>query len=459
VVRAEVPARLRRAQLRRLLDRVRQRGRCPDRERGGHGLDRQVAPARRPFAAIAAALVVAALAIAAFRLHDTRGRDASFALLAGFAFGAILQRSRFCMASAFRDLFLRRETRVALGLLAALAVGSVGYQVVFGAQLPDPTSGYVPPTAFIARVSWLTFVGGLSFGVGMVLAGGCISGQLWRLGEGAAASLVALAGVIGGQLLAQLAWNRLWVAVVAESPAVWLPRELGYGGALLLELALFAALAVLLLKLRPASAAPGAPAVPAEPASESATLQRSLVRFFVRPWSAIAGGAAIGVLATLVYFRGMPLGVTAELARGARSLGDALGWLPSRLEGLDQISGCRPPQTEHLLSERGLFVVALVAGSLAAALGAGEFRPRLARARALLLALVGGALLGFGAFLASGCTVGALLSGVMAGSLHGWVFAAGLAAGAALAVVVLRRRPADVACVGGTGGTSGDSEG
>jgi TusA-related sulfurtransferase len=48
-------------------------------------------------------------------------------------------------------------------------------------------------------------------------------------------------------------------------------------------------------------------------------------------------------------------------------------------------------------------------------------------------------LLGFGAFVASGCTVGALLSGVTVFSLHGWLFGGGLLAGAFAGVSVLRR--------------------
>ena len=364
-------------------------------------------------------------------MHDARGRDASFALLAGAAFGVALQRSRFCFASAFRDLFVAKERRVALGLLAALAVGSVGSAVVFGAQLPDPGGGYVPPNAFISRASWHTLLGGASFGLGMVLAGGCISGQLWRLGEGAAASLVALLGVLAGQLLGLLAWNSLWIAVVADAPVVWLPKGLGYGGALALQLAVFAALAALLLKMRPAATA--APAVP-EPATPAVVLRR----IFREPWPAVVGGAAIGVLGTFALFRGAPLGVTAELARLARAAGDALHLLPARLEGLDLIGGCRPREGGGL-SERGIFVLALVAGALVASLAAGEFRWRVARPRALVLALLGGVLLGFGAFVASGCTVGALLSGVTAFSLHGWLFGGGLAVGAFAGVFALRR--------------------
>src|SRR5687768_860620 len=42
--------------------------------------------------------------------------------LFGLAFGFVLQRSRFCFASAFRDLFLLGEARVMKGIIAGLAV-------------------------------------------------------------------------------------------------------------------------------------------------------------------------------------------------------------------------------------------------------------------------------------------------------------------------------------------------
>lgn len=366
-------------------------------------------------------------------------------MLCGFAFGALLQRSRLCFAAAFRDLFLAKERRAAVGLLAALAVGLVGHHVVFGAQLPNPTLGYVPPTAFISRVSWHTLSGGVAFGLGMVAAGGCISGQLWRLGEGAVASLVALAGIVAGQLVGQMAWNGLWVGVIAEAPTVWLPKSFGYAGSLAIELAAVGALALLLLRFVPTAKKPAAAEADAASGSggrgSSGDVASALARVFREPWPAALAGAALGGIATLALFRGAPLGVTAELSRLAREVGNATGLLPERLEGLDQISGCRPPDGTSglLLSNNGLLVVALVVGSLAAALASGEFRPRVAKPRALVLALLGGVLLGFGAFIASGCTVGALLSGVMASSGHGWVFAGGLAAGAWLGVVLLRK--------------------
>ena len=55
--------------------------------------------------------------------------DSQFAVfwLMGMAFGFVLQRSRFCFTSAFRDLFLLRDGRVMKGVIAGMAVATVGF--------------------------------------------------------------------------------------------------------------------------------------------------------------------------------------------------------------------------------------------------------------------------------------------------------------------------------------------
>ena len=376
---------------------------------------------------VAAAAVAAVLAFWALRLDDgtTAGRATAILVACGAAFGALLQRSRLCFASAFRDFLVLRDRRAGLGVLAALATGSVGYALLYGAQLPDP-SRYLPDTAHIAPAGPVVVLGGVSFGLGMVLAGGCISGHLYRLGEGSLVSPVALLGCIPGFWLAFSVWNVFYVKSVATSPVVWLPSRLGYAGALALQLAALAALAVLLFRK-------GA-AVP-QPAREPLTLSGALRE----PWPAWLGGAAVGVLATAAYLWNHPLGVTAELGRVSRRMGLAIGFLPARLEGLDRLAGCRAITSDRWWTESGVFVAALVAGSLASALLSGEFRLRTGRPRTYALAAIGGLLLGFGAMISLGCTVGTMLSGIMAFSLHGWVFLAGLAAGAWAGTRILRK--------------------
>ena len=108
---------------------------------------------------------------------------------------------------------------------------------------------------------------------------------------------------------------------------------------------------------------------------------------------------------------------------------------------METLAGCRP-RDDASISDNGFFVAGLVVGAACAAASAGELRWRGARAGAHALALIGGIAMGFGALLASGCTIGALLSGVMAFSLHGWVFALGLVAGAWAAIRLERRTSA-----------------
>ncbi|HSV59083.1 MAG TPA: YeeE/YedE family protein [Variovorax sp.] len=362
---------------------------------------------------VAAALLwgIAALGVQA------GGRAPAFALGLGAALGVVLQRSRFCFYCHTRDYFERHDARGLLAIVVALAVGTVGMHIVMGSWLPVPQAGRLPPDAHIGPVSWALVLAGLAFGIGMVISGSCISAHWYRLGEGSPTAPFALAGSAAGFVLGFNSWNWLYSATIATAPVLWLPRHLGYAGSALLQLALLALAAALLWRRLPAPAAGAAP----RPASFAAALRR-LVQ---GRWDYWLGGLAVGLIATLVVLRLRPLGVTAALGSAARELGNARGWVPVRLEGLDGFGGCVTAVVESLWrTPNALLVTGLVAGSFAAALASGQFAPRRPRWREVLRGLGGGLLLGWGAMTALGCTVGTLLSGTMAGALSGWVFGA-----------------------------------
>jgi YeeE/YedE family (DUF395). len=359
------------------------------------------------------------------------GREAAFAWVAGGAFGFVLQRSRFCFFCNLRDFLEHRIAAGALALLLAFAVGLVGYHVVTGAWIVDPSAGHLPPKAHISPVGWNLLAGGFLFGLGMAVSGSCISAHLYRLGEGAVVCVFALLGLIPGFVLGFLAWNPIYLAWVSGRRAVWLPAHGGFALALVAQLLVLGLAAFLVWK----SSRPGEPAESSSPRS-----LRDLGRaVFVNRWPAWVGGLAVGLISVAMILRLEPLGVTSEFFRLSRHLGDAFGLLPERLEGLDVIRGCSQRQAEGFLSRGVLFVLALVLLSLAAALISGDFSPRWPRAGELVGALGGGVLLGVGAMWSFGCTVGTLLSGIHASALSGWVFLPALLGGLLVGLPIRRK--------------------
>lgn len=351
-------------------------------------------------------LLVVALGLLGHWLSQGGDSDLELSLWFGLVFGVLLQRSRFCFFCVTRDYFERRDARGLLGIIAALAIGLLGYHLVFGAFLPDPSSGRLPPGAHIGPISWVLIVGAFSFGVGMALAGSCVSAVLYRIGEGMVTAPIILLGVVVGFAIGFISWNALYLGALQQAPSIWLPEHLGYGGALGAQLLVLALLAYGLVRTH-------------RTVAQETTKQP----WWLERWPTWVGGLLIGMLATVAYLRLSPLGVTAEIGSWARTSADSLGLLPSRLEGLDALRGCATVIKESLWSANGVFILALVGGSWAAAYLGGNISIRKPSAVEGIRSFLGGILMGFGAMVALGCTVGTLLSGIMASALSGWLFA------------------------------------
>jgi hypothetical protein len=108
----------------------------------------------------------------------------------GVAYGMMLQYGRFCFASASRDLFAAGVPRMAVGILIALVFFSL-----IQAGLAATNMSTFHPAPFGIQ----TLISGVIFGVGMVLAGGCASGSLYKIGEGNGTSILSILGISFGQ--------------------------------------------------------------------------------------------------------------------------------------------------------------------------------------------------------------------------------------------------------------------
>ncbi|BCP51612.1 membrane protein [Kaistia sp. 32K] len=392
------------------------------------------APTRPLAILIAVTIVAGVLLLARFATEATsEGRAIAFSLLVGLAFGIVLQRSRFCFLCHFRDFQERRDARGVVAILVALALGALLYPIVIASWMPVIRPGALPPDAHIGPVSLALAVASLVFGIGMAISGSCLSGHLYRLGEGSPTSPFAILGALIGFGLGFLTWNWIYVAAVATAPSVWLPHHFGYEGTLALGLFVLAALILAAFWLgRPVPRA-------AEPEGEHGQVKLLLRRVFVERWPYSLGGAAVAVISAFAFLRVGPLGVTAELGSIARTSSAALGALPETLHGLDALRGCATAVKSAILSKNGALVGGLVAGSFAAALVAGQFTPAWPTPKQVAKGLVGGILMGWGAMTGLGCTVGVLLSGIHAGALSGWVFLVFCAIGVSATLAISRR--------------------
>ena len=394
--------------------------------------------------AVKAAAVLAALALLALIASADAGAGVFWAF--GLAFGVILQRSRLCFASAFRDLFLLRDGRTMRAILVALGLSSLGFALLMAKSVPDPAAGALPNQAHVVPIGLYLIAGGLSFGVGMVVAGGCISGTLYRIGEGYVASIVSLLGILLGLEAAAHTWNWWWQAEIANAPIIWLPNVLGYAGAVALTLVLLAAAYVLTL-WRERGRGPQIPLrkkAEIEPSGVRAQLAQVYRRWFVTGWPIATGALALAVLNIFAFTFDHPLGVTGELGTWAEGAFSRVGLGAGPLLGADKLAGCNlvAGAGSSWLTANFTLDAGLVFGAFVAALLASEFKVRVPRQRVRFAqSLVGGTLMGYGAGIAAGCTIGAFFSAVPSLGLNGWVFGLSLLAGAGAGVQVIKRIP------------------
>jgi uncharacterized protein len=148
-------------------------------------------------------------------------------LLFGAGFGLVLQRCRFCFVRAFRDPFMTGEATMAKAVTLSMVIGVIGLAIL-------KWNGFRGESLFVIPSFWEgSLTGGILFGIGMVIAGGCGSGTLWRVAEGqtklwAALFTFATTNSLMNVLIRTTGWHQ------KLGRAVFLPHFFGWGGSILL---------------------------------------------------------------------------------------------------------------------------------------------------------------------------------------------------------------------------------
>jgi uncharacterized membrane protein YedE/YeeE len=327
----------------------------------------------------------------------------------GALLGVSLYHAAFGFTSAWR-VFIA-DGRGA-GLRAQMLMLAVGVALFFPALAAGTLFG-APVKGLVSPAGTSVIVGAFMFGIGMQLGGGCASGTLYTVGGGSTRMIVTLIFFIIGSLIGS-AHMPFWTSMPQLKP-VSLVTSLGLAPALALNwlvFALIAAITVVVEKRRHGRLV----ASHVQPAHSSPWLHG--------PWPLVAGAIALVLLnfATLAL-SGRPWGVTSAFAlwgaKAASAIGiDTASWTYWSTKA--NAAALAAPVSHDVTS---VMDIGIVLGAMLAAALAGRYAPvwRLPL-RSFVAAVVGGLLLGYGARLAYGCNIGAYFSGIVSGSLHGWLW-------------------------------------
>jgi uncharacterized protein len=312
-------------------------------------------------------------------------------------------------------------TRMRMWLMA-MGVAMIGFNTMAGLGWVDAKNSVYAGS----RLIWLSnAVGGLLFGFGMVLASGCGSKTLVRVGGGSLKSLVVFA-VLG---IASYATLRGIVAVarVATVDQMALALPAGQDLPTLLGQATGAARGTLALWLGIGLGA--------------ALLAFGLARPEGRSGDALLAGLGIGAVIAGVWWVSGRLG---HLAEHPQTLEEV--FLATNTQRMESLTFVAPiaytvdwlilfSDKSKVLTIGIVTTLGVIAGSAAVALATRSFRwEGFAGTEDTANHVVGAALMGIGGVTAMGCTVGQGLSGISTLALGSFIALAGIIAGAVLAI-------------------------
>ncbi len=339
-----------------------------------------------------------------------------WAVLLGFVLGAVMQYAHVCTMGAISDAVLFGSWARLRLLALALAIAIVGTQGLAALKVIDLSQSlYANP-----RILWVShIVGGMCFGVGMVLAGGCATKTLLRVGGG---SLKALSVLIVMAISAAMTLRGLFSVVRSHYlvTVVWVLPQFDMGGFVGISPLIFAALMAAGLAV-------------------FALYTRDSRRF-----KAIVPAIIIGSLIVAAWYLS---GVMAYVPEHPDTLEPA--FLTSYSKRMETVSFVAPSaswlnylllfsDTSQALTMGMMIVLGVVLGAWAVSYRQKTMTLELfTQASDWLKHMAGAVLMGFGGVLGMGCSISQGLGGLSTGSIASLMTVVSIGIGAVLALKCL----------------------
>ena len=315
-------------------------------------------------------------------------------LLVGIIFGFVLQRGRYCMNSAFRDIIFLDDFTLFRSYLLALIIA------IIGANLLEDF-GFMGDFG-LRRQSFnviANMVDGYVFGLGIVMAGGCGSGIIYKVGEGYTFALVAVMGFASslvatyhGPLKPAMDFLKSFkVSIGKGDDAVSNPALWDLLGGQSMKWVVIGVIAIIIIPV----VLKGKPFARGPKKGYSWSLTGVLLGFILifALWASnYWGGQTRGLSAA---------GPTAE-AYLALTMGDSMSKYDPMFDFWGIFKG----------TWSALYILGIPLGAYISAKGLSEFKFQAPPANELVRVFCGSLVMGFGAAVAGGCTVGHALTGV-----------------------------------------------
>ena len=320
-------------------------------------------------------------------------------LTVGAIFGLLVKNHRFCMVAATGNYFLIKDNRQLLAFIAALMVAITGTQILeFTETVAIADSSYRN-----SQLDWFgASLGGIIFGIGGVIAGGCATRTLVRSAEGSIHAFIAVLFFMLFAAFAQFGFLETTRLGITSSTAIELAGDASIATILNLPQWLPAVVVVGLMLVYTVKSW--------NPDAKFMVIAGVIIGALV-----VCGWYITGVLAQDEFDPTKPSAITVSgpLARFGYIL----------------ISGKFPA-----LSFAISFVIGIVAIVLAFSLISGQFKFEAPKAGAIKFAVIGGSLMGIGGIMAYGCNVGQGLTGISTLSLESMLAFAGMFIGTTAAI-------------------------
>nr|WP_291550248.1 YeeE/YedE family protein [Clostridium sp. HMP27] len=406
-----------------------------------------------------AGFIILIAMIAFATIQSSRNPKLGLFLITGLSIGYLMQRSRFGFAGGIRRLYVTGESSLTKALMFLLAISLIITAAIhYGAFAGGAEAAFraakgakiIPGTQNVYAVNLGLILGGILFGIGMMLGGGCASGTLTDVGEGEGRALIVLFFFVTGSLWGahDMDWWKNTIFFTAGKK-VYLPDTFGYMGAIIISLLGFLAIYVFAKWYEnkrkrentfiPIEYAEWEKELPEQTEYKFFSVE-TYHKFFVKRWSFYTGAVLLTVMFEVVLLTsGKSWGVTSTFVEWGAWMYQAVGLVDVSSWGYfaDKMKTINAGFMNDPASMRNL---GIIVGALIAPLLAGHFSfKRAFNFRDVAFYAVGGLLMGYGARLSAGCNIGALYSAIANMSLSGWVFLPALTIGGVLGIKIVRR--------------------